>query len=309
MSLFKKEKKELIVLEKKEIIPPVTEQTVTDYMKAFGLAGNLMDHEVEAFKQMATLHNLNPFNREIYCVAYREGDKRKLSILTGYEVYIRKAEQSGLLEYWVVDDASPETPIEQYWVKVIIKRKDKAREQAWTVFYSEGVQKDRYGKVNSFWAKQPRMMTKKVAMSQGFRLFFEDVMHGIPYTREEMPEEKGGMTDVTPKAIDKSEPRKEPPQPKAKNIKKEYEEEKEKIIEESYNRSDPELPKNPKDKAQPQESNTGTELKDIVKMINEAGDTIPNKDKGGIILSARNCQGNSISLGELKDELQREYGI
>lgn len=99
------------------------------------------------------------------------------------------------------------------------------------------------------------------------------------------------------------------PKPKAKNIKEEYEEEKERVIEESSNRDDPELPKNPKDKAQPQESNTGTELKDIVKMVNEAGDAIPNKDKGGIILSARNCQGNSIKLGELKDELQRSYGI
>lgn len=313
MNLFKKEKKEVPVSKdtmavvRKEVLPPVTAETVTSYMETFGIGKGLMPHELEAFKQMAIMHNLNPFNRDIYCVAYGEGDRRTLSILTGYEVYIKKAEQSGLMEYWVIDDAPPETPIEKYWAKIIIKRQDRAKEQAWTVFYSEGVQKDRYGKVNSFWQKQPRMMTKKVAMSQGFRLFFEDVMHGIPYTREEMPEDKGGMTDVTP-------------MPKAKDITKEttlpdwrdtsagetsYEESKEKVIEENNNRIDPILPEKPKDK--PQETPSVPNFSAIIALVNGKG--IPNEDKVKILSAARACNKDEGELAIVLKNVKNEYNL
>ncbi len=197
MNPFKRNK-ELATVEKKEMMPPVTAETITKYMRTFGLGKDLLDHELEAFKEMAVMHNLNPFNREIHCTAYGQGEYRTLSIVTGYEVYIRKAEESGLLEYWTIEESDPVLPLEKYWAKLIIKRRDRINIQTWVSYYSESVQKKKNGQVNAFWQKQPRMMTKKVAMSQGFRLFFEDVMHGIPYTREEMPEEKGGMTDVTP---------------------------------------------------------------------------------------------------------------
>ncbi len=299
MNLFKK--KELVVVEKS--MPPVTEQTVTDYMKAFGLAGNLQDNEVEAFKQMAVMHNLNPFNREIYCTAYGSGEYRTLSIVTGYEVYIRKAEQSGLLSYWNIMEASPETPLDKYWAKLVIRRRDKMDEQSWTTYYLECVQRKKDGKtITAFWQKQPRMMTKKVAMSQGFRLFFEDVMHGIPYTREEMPEEKGGMTDVTPA-------------PKAKNItpdkiimkKEEYEKEKDKVIELVSQQDDPEVPDNQPELVTEKPQQSGAELKDIVKLVNESGNKIPSGDKGGIILQARDADPKAMQ--ELYDKLKGDYKL
>jgi len=198
MKLFKsKENTAVAVLDKREVAMPVSEDTITQYMRQFGLGMNLQDNELEAFKHMAVMHNLNPFNREIHCVAYGSGDYRTLSIVTGYEVYIRKAEESGLLQYWNVIDAPPGTPVNEYWATVVVKRKDRPTEQSWTVDYSEAVQRTKNGNVNKFWKDRPKFMTKKAAIGQGFRLFFEDVLHGIPYTAAEMPEVED-MQNVTP---------------------------------------------------------------------------------------------------------------
>lgn len=196
MGLFKKKEEKSLVVQK----DPVTPETVQDYMRTFGHGSNLEKHELEAFVKMATEFQLNPFKREIHCSAYGSGDFRTLTIVVGYEVYIQKAEQSGLLEYWHVDEASPDVPLDKYWATLVVKRRDRASEQKWTAYYTECVQFSKGGSPNRIWAKQPRMMTKKVAMSQGFRLFFEDVMHGIPYTQEEMPENKGGLKDITPES-------------------------------------------------------------------------------------------------------------
>ncbi len=339
MSIFKKkeEQKEIVVVEKREIMPPVTEQTITDYMKAFGLAGNLEDNEVEAFKQMAIMHNLNPFNREIYCNAYGTGQYRTLSIVTGYEVYIRKAEQSGLLEYWLVEESLPETPVEEYWAKLIIKRHDKAREQTWTTHYSEGVQRKKDGSVTAFWKKQPRMMTKKVAMSQGFRLFFEDVMHGIPYTREEMPEEKGGMTDVTPnpeplneetlqpkpksiKDMNKNElldvmidnyEKQKPRMAKAKdtirmdNVTAKHEEfRKKKAMADNYNKNDTELQPEPTKKPEPPTVSPESVFKEVIAIVN--GKTLTSQEKIETIKLLKPAKGDLAELQKILNNIKGE---
>ena len=42
--------------------------------------------------------NLNPHTREVHLVKYRDTDK--LSIIVGYEVYLKRAERSGNLDGW-----------------------------------------------------------------------------------------------------------------------------------------------------------------------------------------------------------------
>lgn len=199
MNLFKKkdsETKEIAVSQPKEIVANITEEKIDKYLKIMGIGATLLPAEIEVFKELALSYNLNPFKREIHVVAYGQGDNRTLAVMTGYEVYIKKAEESGLMDYWDVIEASPETPIEKYWTTFIVKRKDRAREQKWTVHYSEAFQTKKDGTPNKFWRKQPRFQTKKTAMSQGFRLFFEDVLHGIPYTIDEMPDRD--ERDITP---------------------------------------------------------------------------------------------------------------
>jgi len=197
LNLFKKEKtKEIVAVQKREISTPITDDLLNKFMKTMGIGTQLLPYEMEAYKEMAKMYQLNPFKREIHVVAYGKGEYRTLAITVGYETYLKKAEESGLMEYWDIETASAETPIEKYWATLVVKRKDRSRVQKWTVHYTEAFQTKKDGTPNKFWVKQPRMMTRKTAMSQCFRLFFEDVLHGIPYTIDEMPDHD--ERDVTP---------------------------------------------------------------------------------------------------------------
>ena len=42
--------------------------------------------------------------------------------------------------------------------------------------------------MTAFWTKQPRLMLKKVCISQAFRLAFPDELGGLPYDASELPE-------------------------------------------------------------------------------------------------------------------------
>jgi len=95
--------KELIKQDEHAIsVPVVEEKTIIDYMDAFGHSQELLPNEKKAFINIAKEFGLNPFKREIYCVAYGEGKYRNLSIVTGYEVYLKRAERIGRLDGWNV---------------------------------------------------------------------------------------------------------------------------------------------------------------------------------------------------------------
>jgi len=78
---------DLMTKEKHEIAP-VSEQVLSSYLATFTGANALLESERKQFLEIARAYNLNPFKREIYCVAYGQGQYRKLSIITGYEVYL-----------------------------------------------------------------------------------------------------------------------------------------------------------------------------------------------------------------------------
>ena len=178
-----------------EIKDLVTKQKVSTYLDAFGLTKNLTEQEQMQFIEVATSMQLNPFKREIYCVAYGKGEYRNLSIMTGYEVYIKRAERIGLMNGW------------KTWIEgtgkdlravIEIHRKDWSQPFIHEVFYAEAVQYKKDGvTVNKFWKKMPRFQLKKVAISQGFRLCFPDELSGMPYANEELPEEMA-TENVTP---------------------------------------------------------------------------------------------------------------
>ena len=185
-------------------IPVVTEKDIVTYMEAFSIAGQLDQREKRQFIEVATAYGLNPFKREIYCVAYGEGDKRKLSIITGYEVYIKRAERSGKLSGWEV---RTEGKGEDMKAVLTIWRKDWSHPFTHEALFNECVQTkyDNYKKAvvpTHFWAKMPALMLKKVCISQGFRLAFPDELGGMPYTADELPEEmsSGRMESKTPRA-------------------------------------------------------------------------------------------------------------
>lgn len=152
-----------------------------EYLNSMG--NKLPNRYLTQFIEMAQAFNLNPFKREIYAVGYGEN----WNIITGYEVYLKRAERVEKLNGW---KAWTEGDINNNTLKAIvrIKRKDWEEPFIHEVYYEEVVNKNKDGKPNAIWAKMPKFMTKKVAIAQGFRMCFPDEFGGMPYTNDEIGE-------------------------------------------------------------------------------------------------------------------------
>lgn len=178
-------------------------------VKNFFCAG-ATDGEVELFLRIARGCQLNPFKREIYLVKY---GTYPASIMTGYEVYLQRAEASKVWNgYKVWTEGSGADLV----AKIEVYRKDWDKPLYHEVYYEEYVQKTKDGSVNRFWKEKPRTMLKKVAVSQAFRLAFPETLHGLPYIQEEINEVQTNVFEEPempmPKALDDN-PKTEQPQP------------------------------------------------------------------------------------------------
>lgn len=183
------------------------------------------DQEIFLFLQIAKSCNLNPFLNQIYLVKY--GNQRA-QILTSYNVYLQRAERSGM--YGGLETATEGTVVDGT-LKAVVKvfRKDWERPLIHEVYYVEYVQKTRdrsSGEIrpNRFWEEKPRTMIVKVAISQAFRLAFPLEFEGMPYTRDEMSDDLNAPAAsskpdlaIEPKAKDAVEDAlvKSDPEPKA----------------------------------------------------------------------------------------------
>lgn len=166
--------------------------TADDVRKYF--APNATEKEFGILMGICNSFHLNPFKREVHFVKYGNAPA---SIITGYEIYLKRAERTGKLDGWKCwiekDDIGEKAIIE-------IKRKDQSTPIRWEVYRKE------FDKAQSTWKSMPTFMLKKVAIAQGFRLAFPDDLGGMPYIPEEMPQDKGGGTSETlPKEVVKEE--------------------------------------------------------------------------------------------------------
>lgn len=180
-------------------VQAVADSVITEYMDTTGLTATLQPSEKSMFVNMCRMYGLNPFKREIYCTAYGQGQYRKCSIVTGFEVYLKRAERTGKLNGWSVTSTGS-IKDGTLAATITIHRKDWGTPFSHTVLYTECVQTNKDGKPNAVWSKMPVYMTKKVAMGQGFRLCFSDELGGMPYTDDEMGTE-------IPQELPKSEPK------------------------------------------------------------------------------------------------------
>ena len=174
-------------IESNNSVSLITDSELLMHLDNLGLTSKLTEGEKNTYLQIAKSFNLNPFKREIHVSKYGEGVYAKMSIITGYEVYIKRAERSGLLDGW---NCTTEGSVKDNDLKAIITiyRKDRKYPFIHEVYYSEYVQKTKTGSITQFWEKAITMI-KKVATSQGFRLCFSDELGGMPYTSEEMPQQ------------------------------------------------------------------------------------------------------------------------
>jgi phage recombination protein Bet len=164
----------------------IQKETLLEYLKAFGYDKTLSKEEQNQFIQTALACDLNPFKREIHIAVYGEGANRKVSIITGYQIYLKRAERTGNLDGW---GAKLEGEGQQMKAIVEIFRKDWTHSFTHEVYFEEAVSKKKDGTPTQFWLKQPRFQLRKVAMAQAFRLAFPDELGGLPYESSELPDE------------------------------------------------------------------------------------------------------------------------
>lgn len=181
--------KEITVTETKVVAETINyKEKALEYLQSMG--NKLPAKQQTQFLEMSQAFGLNPFKREIYAVGYGEN----WNIITGYEVYLKRAERIGKLDGW---ETTVEGSGENMTATVTIWRKDWKMPFKHTVLFSEVCQKTKDGKLNSVWSKMPSFMCRKVAIAQAFRLCFPDEFGGMPYTADEMPSEDD-MKNITP---------------------------------------------------------------------------------------------------------------
>lgn len=159
--------------------------------------------EKETFLALGILKslNLNPFKREVHLIKYDA--TKPLTLVVGYDVYLKRAERTGKLDGWEVGISVDKKTA---WIKIY--RKDWKIPLHWEVNLSE------FSKNQATWKQIPDFMGKKVAIAQGFRLAFPDELGGMPYTPEEQE-----VFDISPsKEPIKMPQEKTTPAPKKQSI-------------------------------------------------------------------------------------------
>lgn len=172
--------KELIKSNNESVYDVISRELIIDYLKTFEISAKLSQNEIEQFIGICIMSKLNPFKREIYCIPYGEGEKRKLSIVTGYEVYIKRANRVTLLDGWEVTTTGT-LKENNLTAHITINRKD------WSKPFKHSVEFNEYNQGWNLWKSKPKTMIKKVVIAQGFRLCFPLEYENMPYTEDELP--------------------------------------------------------------------------------------------------------------------------
>src|SRR5690348_14594540 len=110
----------------------VTDAELTMHLENLGLLKDLSTGEKNSYLQIAKAFNLNPFKREIHVSKYNG----QMSIITGYEVYIKRAERTGQLDGWSVTTTGNVANNDLKAI-VTIHRKDRAYPFVWEAEYNE----------------------------------------------------------------------------------------------------------------------------------------------------------------------------
>lgn len=161
----------------------ITEEYIRQYIDTMMEKDLLTEHEKAQFIQTAVVQQLDPFKREIYAIKYNYFSNKTnrneivFNLVTGYEVYLKRANASGVLAGWEVKDIKDGNDIKAC---ITIHRKD------WTHPFYHEVWLREYRSNKDIWRDKPITMIKKIAMSQGFRLAFPLELGGLIYTAEEM---------------------------------------------------------------------------------------------------------------------------
>jgi len=187
-TIKKETTKEIVSIPEKKETEIFTEKKLIEYLNVIGISRDITDAEKKQFIEITRAFKLNPYKKEIFISSYGEGQYRRTSILMGYPVFLKRAERTSKLSGWKCVTEGDGNNIKAV---LTIHRKDWSYPFIHEVYFSEVAQYKKDGKtLTSFWRKMPKFMTKKVCISQGFRMCFPDELGGLPYTDADMPKEE-----------------------------------------------------------------------------------------------------------------------
>lgn len=144
----------------------VTQKVIEDYLYATNI--KLTDQQKVFLLNVALANNLNPFLRDVYVIV----NGNYFNVVTGYQVYIKRAEATGVLNGWNVETNGKEAVITIY-------KKNYAHPVIWRVVRTD------FDKGSASWKSTPCFNLMKFAIVQGFRLAFSE-LSGLPYLAEEI---------------------------------------------------------------------------------------------------------------------------
>lgn len=181
----------------------VTQELLLDYLKTMNKG--LTEQQTKQFLAVASAFGLNPWKREIYAVTFKGKNGTEMSVVTGYETYIKRAEANPNYDGYEIEfkgSFERKTFLKQgdygpYNVTEVVPkgdvscvctvyRKDRSHPVREEVFFDE------YDQKNSMWKSKPRTMLKKVAIVSAFRKAFPFDLGGMPYTSDELPDNMTG---------------------------------------------------------------------------------------------------------------------
>ena len=145
--------------------PALTEQKLNEFLDISGVGRGLAADKRRQFVEIAQAYGLNPFKREIYCVGYGG----QTSIITGYEVYIKRAERTGKLDGWNVEVKGSDN---EMTATITIYRNDWKQPFKHEVYFEEAANRTKDGELNAVWKKCPALCLKKWPLRKGLGCAF-----------------------------------------------------------------------------------------------------------------------------------------
>lgn len=181
----------------------VTQELLLDYLKTTNKG--LTEQQTKQFLAVASAFGLNPWKREIYAVTFKGKNGTEMSVVTGYETYIKRAEANPNYDGYDIEfkggferktfqkqgeygpyNVTEVVPKGDVSCVCTVYRKDRSHPVREEVFFDE------YDQKNSMWKSKPRTMLKKVAIVNAFRKAFPFDLCGMPYTSDELPDNMTG---------------------------------------------------------------------------------------------------------------------
>ena len=203
------------------------------FLFGHNLTEKLNEQQLKMCKATALTWGLNPLKREIHFIPYEvieskynsqlkklektKTGKYDVNIVIGYESYIKRAEDSGLLKGWKLQlikegQITRKIPKKggttwdkkngEYKAVQTIYRSD------WDIPFEYEDWLSECMETGPIWQNKPKFMFRKTVISKGFRLCFTRELGGMPYTAEELGSgsiDGGVLTEEVPAHIPATE--------------------------------------------------------------------------------------------------------